>query len=108
MGYAAMDQKTNGIHLRLYSRAFIFSDGVKRNVYVCGDIMGGTQIVKLKVNCKIIAAVFLCLRWGMHLWIRKQMVFICVCFPEHLCSVMGIKEMYLYVQTFKQGLKSSR
>ena len=34
MGYAKEGQTTRGIHMRLYSRAFVFDDGWKRSVFV--------------------------------------------------------------------------
>lgn len=37
MGYAKMDQKGNGIHLRTFSRAFIIDDGEERYVFVSVD-----------------------------------------------------------------------
>uniref|UniRef100_A0A8D8YI34 Neutral ceramidase n=2 Tax=Cacopsylla melanoneura TaxID=428564 RepID=A0A8D8YI34_9HEMI len=37
MGYAKMEQKGAGIHLRLFSRAFIIDDGEKRIVFVSVD-----------------------------------------------------------------------
>lgn len=47
MGYAAPDQKAQGIHLRQFSRAFIFHDGSgERLVFVsvdCGMIGSGVR-----------------------------------------------------------------
>lgn len=37
MGYAKMDQKGNGLHLRTFSRAFIIDDGEERFVFVSVD-----------------------------------------------------------------------
>lgn len=37
MGYAKIDQKGNGLHLRTFSRAFIIDDGVERFVFVSVD-----------------------------------------------------------------------
>ncbi|KAM0726433.1 Neutral ceramidase [Formica fusca] len=37
MGYAKMDQKGNGLHLRTFSRAFIIDDGMERFVFVSVD-----------------------------------------------------------------------
>lgn len=37
MGYAKMEQKGNGLHLRTFSRAFIIDDGGERFVFVCVD-----------------------------------------------------------------------
>lgn len=37
MGYASMDQKGKGLHLRTFSRAFIVDDGQKRFVFVSVD-----------------------------------------------------------------------
>ena len=50
MGYAKQGQNTKGIHIRQYSRAFVFEESGYRNVFVsvgCG-MMG--QLVKKKVN----------------------------------------------------------
>lgn len=37
MGYAQLTQKGHGIHLRQFSRAFIFDDGNRRVVFVSVD-----------------------------------------------------------------------
>lgn len=37
MGYAKMEQKGNGLHLRTFSRAFIIDDGLERFVFVSVD-----------------------------------------------------------------------
>jgi len=37
MGYAQMNQKGGGLHLRTFSRAFIIDDGVERFVFVSVD-----------------------------------------------------------------------
>lgn len=37
MGYAKIDQKGSGIHLRTFSRAFIIDDGEERFVFVSVD-----------------------------------------------------------------------
>lgn len=37
MGYAKLNQKGCGIHLRQFARAFIFDDGDTRVVYVSAD-----------------------------------------------------------------------
>lgn len=37
MGYAEMNQRGHGIHLRQFSRAFIIDDNVKRVVFVSVD-----------------------------------------------------------------------
>lgn len=37
MGYAQMNQKGHGIHLRQFSRAFIIDDNQKRVVFVSVD-----------------------------------------------------------------------
>lgn len=37
MGYAKMDQKGTGLHLRTFSRAFIVDDGEQRFVFVSVD-----------------------------------------------------------------------
>lgn len=47
MGYARMDQKGSGIHLRTFSRAFIIDDGEERFVFVSVDsAMVGNEIRK--------------------------------------------------------------
>ncbi len=53
MGYADETQTTEGIHLRLRSRAFIVGDGTKRVVFVSADLGMLFQMVKLKVCEKI-------------------------------------------------------
>lgn len=37
MGYAQMQQRGNGLHLRQFSRAFIVDDGTKRVTFVSVD-----------------------------------------------------------------------
>lgn len=37
MGYAKIDQKGSGLHLRTFSRAFIIDDGEERFVFVSVD-----------------------------------------------------------------------
>ena len=44
MGYAAPDQKAKGIHLRQFSRAFIFQDG------------GGERLAFVSVDCGMIGS----------------------------------------------------
>ena len=55
MGYAMMKQIGHGLHLRQYSRAFLFADtdSTKRHVFVSIDACMGTQIVKLEVVAKL-------------------------------------------------------
>lgn len=50
-GYADLEQVGEGIHFRLYSRAFIMAstDGSTRVAFVNVDISQGTQIVKMQV-----------------------------------------------------------
>lgn len=46
MGYANIEQKGQGIHLRQFSRAFIINDGIKTFVFVsvdCGMIGDGIR-----------------------------------------------------------------
>ena len=52
MGYANPAQVSAGIHLRQWSRAFIFAETLtsKRVVFVNLDICMGTQIIKLEVS----------------------------------------------------------
>jgi len=49
MGYADPAQINNGIHTRLYSRAFVVSDGTSRLVYCSMDIGMTGQLVKQRV-----------------------------------------------------------
>lgn len=51
MGYAKMDQRGQGIHLRQFSRAFIIEDGHERFVFVTADVgMVGTGLRKAVSN----------------------------------------------------------
>lgn len=49
MGYAKSGQTAAGIHTRLYSRAFIVDDGLKRVVFVSADIGMVSQRLRLEV-----------------------------------------------------------
>lgn len=49
MGYAMPEQWTQGIHLRLRARAYVFDDGVRRIAYVSTDVCFTTQAVKQTV-----------------------------------------------------------
>uniref|UniRef100_A0AAY4D3P9 Neutral ceramidase n=1 Tax=Denticeps clupeoides TaxID=299321 RepID=A0AAY4D3P9_9TELE len=49
MGYANLDQTAGGIHMRLYSRAFIVDDGSKRVLFVSADIGMVSQRLRLEV-----------------------------------------------------------
>ena len=51
MGYASLTQIDNGIHLRQFSRAFIFADAKKQSrvVFVNADVCMATQIMKIQV-----------------------------------------------------------
>ncbi|XP_014680017.1 PREDICTED: neutral ceramidase-like [Priapulus caudatus] len=55
MGYANPKQDTQGIHFRLYSRAFIIADHANshRVVYVSADIAMVSQIIKIEVVKKL-------------------------------------------------------
>jgi len=55
MGFADVAQTTQGIYMRLWSRAFIIGDGVRRIVYVCADVCMIYQAVKQAVSKKIAA-----------------------------------------------------
>ena len=50
-----LNQIAHGLHLRQYSRAFVFSDAADktRHVFVSIDACMGTQIVKLEVLLKL-------------------------------------------------------
>lgn len=49
MGYAKAGQNTGGIHIRLFSRAFIFEQSGKRSVFVSIDSGMMDPLVKIKV-----------------------------------------------------------
>lgn len=54
MGYAMVDQRTSGIHLRLWSRAYIFVDSAgNRAVYVSSDLCMTMQSFKMGVIAKL-------------------------------------------------------
>lgn len=55
MGFAETDQKTEGIYMRLWSRAFVIGDGAKRVVFVSADLGMIFQSVKQGVSRKIAA-----------------------------------------------------
>lgn len=48
MGYAQMTQRTEGIHMRLWSRSFIFVDknSQKRFLYIATDLQACMQSVR--------------------------------------------------------------
>lgn len=53
MGYSMPDQKTAGIHMRLYSRAYVIADAASRVVFVSADIQGMMQSVTMGVLEKL-------------------------------------------------------
>ncbi|AFM10936.1 neutral/alkaline ceramidase [Turneriella parva] len=53
MGFAEVAQTTQGIYMRLWSRAFIIGDGQRRIVYVCADLCMIYQAVKQAVAEKV-------------------------------------------------------
>ena len=55
MGYAMLDQLTNGIHFRLFSRAFVIADAKNKTrfVFVSIDACMGSQSIKLEVLKKL-------------------------------------------------------
>ena len=57
MGYANPAQTSAGIHLRSFSRAFIFVDAEKKNrvVYVNLDACMLSEVIKLEVSCESIS-----------------------------------------------------
>lgn len=57
MGYSDFDQKTSGIHMRLWSRAYVISDpsGTNRVVFVSADLCSIFQAVKQQVVEKLLA-----------------------------------------------------
>jgi len=58
MGYAMVDQKTTGIHMRLRSRAFVVASPCnnKRAVFVSADLGQIFQVIKQKVMQKLTAS----------------------------------------------------
>ena len=50
MGYAKVDQKTDGIHQRQFCRAYVVDDGKKRIAFVSVDAGMISQLVKIEVN----------------------------------------------------------
>jgi neutral ceramidase len=48
-GYASPNQDARGIHLRQYSRAFVFSDGIKTVAFVVAEVTMISQAVHLAV-----------------------------------------------------------
>lgn len=57
MGYGEPDQVASGLHIRLYARSFVISDGSDRVVIVVCDLGGISTLVKMEV-AKIAAATF--------------------------------------------------
>lgn len=55
MGFADVAQTTQGIYMRLWSRAFIIGDGKQRIVYVCADLCMIYQAVKQAVSARVAA-----------------------------------------------------
>ena len=53
MGYAKVDQKTEGIHQRQFCRAYVVDDGKKRIAFVSVDAGMISQLVKIEVNAFI-------------------------------------------------------
>lgn len=51
MGYASPTQTGRGIHLRLYSRAFVIADDQNKTrvAFISADICMGSQIIKAQV-----------------------------------------------------------
>uniref|UniRef100_A0A2P2I6J2 Neutral ceramidase n=1 Tax=Hirondellea gigas TaxID=1518452 RepID=A0A2P2I6J2_9CRUS len=49
MGYANPAQIAGGIHIRLFSRAFIMDDGINRLVFVSADLGMMGQLIKIEV-----------------------------------------------------------
>ena len=49
MGFAKSSQTTKGIHIRQYSRAFVFEQNNNRNVFVSADCAMMSQLVKKQV-----------------------------------------------------------
>lgn len=68
MGYAKGSQKSNGIHLRQYSRAYVIADkkGSSRVVFVSVDACMISTLVKMQVKLVIyffVAEVELLFHW---------------------------------------------
>lgn len=53
MGFADVAQTTQGIYMRLWSRAFIIGDEKQRIVYVCADLCMIYQAVKQAVSARV-------------------------------------------------------
>ena len=53
MGYAKVDQKTEGIHQRQFCRSYVVDDGKKRIAFVSVDAGMISQLVKIEVNAFI-------------------------------------------------------
>ena len=54
MGYAKQGQNTKGIHIRQYSRAFVFEEEGHRNVFVSVDIGMMGQLIKMEASTQIL------------------------------------------------------
>ena len=63
MGYAKQGQNTKGIHIRQYSRAFVFEQDGHRNAFVSVDIGMMGQLIKMEV-CNLIILISLI---GLHM-----------------------------------------
>ena len=53
MGFGKMSQNTQGIHMRLFSRAFIIGDGNRKVVLVVADIAFITIAIKSEVSRRL-------------------------------------------------------
>lgn len=53
LGYAKMEQKGAGLHLRTFSRAFIIDDGEERFVFVSVESAMVGHDVRNAVRCQI-------------------------------------------------------
>ena len=71
MGYASPTPLTSGIHTRLYSRAFVIDDTIKRVVFVSVDVCMIDQSVKTEVYYSIVSKVA-CLLCCVVVYVRED------------------------------------
>lgn len=95
MGYAVPSQIAHGLHMRLYSRAFIFADLEKKNraVFVSIDSGMGSQIIKLEVIKRLKA------KYG-DMWVIGRVVsslLVKVGLVEALINALAIKSWVIII-----------
>lgn len=69
MGYAKADQRGKGLHLRQFSRAFIFDDGTERITYVSTDAGMMGHGVKMEVKF-----IYFIRKLSLHLRLHKNLL----------------------------------